>query len=227
MAPKRTRSARCTKAPEKILRFLDDAEEEAGMASSPEAQDDAEGGSTVCDPDPNVDEQVKEVHTNMEQAPTSLRGKTIAIVDVGYSCKDYLAEAGAAGGPHRIADEVWAIDEMAGLITHDRAFSMRPLGTREATWYWLRDHPGPLYCSDELAPYAGCLTFPLEEALNTVGVAYLTSSSAYAFAYAMMQGVARIKMYGVDALEVRPCIEFLVCKALSLGITIQIAADLH
>lgn len=165
--------------------------------------------------------ELAESDASQSHAPP-LRGKTVAIVDVGASARDYLAEAGAAGGPHHLADEVWAIDEMAGLISHDRAFSMKPLATR-STWYWLRNHPGPIFCSDEPLPFPGCVAYPLEAAINAVGVAYLTSSTAYAFAYALLHGVGRIRIYGVDALEVRPCIEFLVCKALHAGITVQIS----
>lgn len=255
MAPKRTRSTQCQRAPEKVLRFLDDesdTEEEVttprirgqprmlpDVSSSEEEQEDeqeeaAQGeqeGTTqeepvepAQEPEEAVQEETKpaSLHVETEASPPPLQGKTIAIVDVGASTKDYLAEAGAAGGPHHLADEVWAIDEMAGLISHDRAFSMKPLASR-TSWYWLCDHPGPLLCSDASPRFPGCVPYPLEDAINAVGVAYLTSSIAYAFSYAMLHKVGRIKIYGVDALEVRPCMEFLVCKALHQGITVQIS----
>ncbi|GAQ90402.1 hypothetical protein KFL_006340200 [Klebsormidium nitens] len=95
MVPKRTRSARCAKSPEKILRFFDDSEE-ADKSCNPEAD-------KACCPGASDDEHTEE--KQVDEAPLTLQGKTIAIVDVGFSCKDYLAEAGAAGGPHRIADE--------------------------------------------------------------------------------------------------------------------------
>ena len=205
MVPKRPRSSKCERVPERLISYYEEAREEA---SEPPSRP----------PTPEVTERQKPEEGVLE-------GKSVAIVDVGVSCKDYVTEALAAGGQHAIADEVWAIDDMIGLISHDRAFSLRPLSSRDDL-SWVLTHPGPLYCSDNeeaRGRFPGSVPYPLEEVLNSLGLAYLTSSAAYALAFAMMQGVQRVKLYGVDALEVRPCMEFLVCKALHAGITVQIS----
>lgn len=152
-----------------------------------------------------------------------LKDKTVAIVDVGPSNRDFLAASIAAGGGNAIADEIWAVDAMAGIVMHHRAFSMRPLECR-TFWQWLHDHPGPVYSSSGKGVYRGCEAYPLGEALECLGVAYLTSSSAYALAFAMIRGVKTVKLYGVDALEVQPCMEYLICKAFHRGLSVQILA---
>jgi hypothetical protein len=166
----------------------------------------------------------KNVEDNVTDLVPDLRDKIVAIVDVGPSHKDFVSAAIATGGGNAIADEIWAVDEMAGIIMHHRAFSMRPLEYRKS-WNWIADHPGPLLSSSESDTFPGCVRYPLERALEVVGVAYLTSSSAYALAFALLGGAKTVKLYGVDAMDVRPCMEYIICKALHRGLSVQISAS--
>jgi hypothetical protein len=213
MVPRRPRSSRCVEAPERVLGYYDDA---SSKEPSPEPE------KKELSPEPPEEKELSPEPEDEEPEPL-LGGKAVAIVDVGSSNKDFVTAAIGAGGEHAIADEIWAIDEMAGILMHHRAFSLRPLECR-STWKWLKDHPGPLYCSSDPELYPGCVAYPLGEALEILGVGYLTSSSAYALAFAMIRGVKTVKLYGVDALEARPCMEYLICKALHRGISVQISA---
>lgn len=207
MVPRRPRSSKCTAAPERVLGYYDNG---SSRESTPEKE-------------PSYEPSQEHSRGPSPEPEPSLENKTVAIVDVGSSNKDFVTAAIGAGGGHAIADEIWAIDEMAGILMHHRAFSLRPLECR-TTWQWLKDHPGPIYCSSDEGVYPGCKAYPLEEALEALGVAYLTSSSAYALAFAIVSGVKTVKLYGVDALEARPCMEYLICKALHKGLSVQISA---
>jgi len=55
------------------------------------------------------------------------RKKTVAIVAMGMSCHDYIQNATVKGSKDKIADEVWAINSMGGVIQCDRIFIMDDL----------------------------------------------------------------------------------------------------
>lgn len=71
--------------------------------------------------------------------------------------------------------------------------------------------------------------YPYKQAQDLVGSTYLTSSSAYMVAYAILQGAKHIELYGVDmAVDdheyfwQRPCMEFWVGFAKGRGIEVVI-----
>lgn len=237
--PRKPRSSGCTEAAERLVCSYSNETESIESIESTMSTESTESTESGKGNEGNESNEVSEINernminevkeTRCESLP-SLQGKTVAIVDVGFSNKDFVSAAISAGGGHAIADEIWAIDEMGGVLMHHRAFSMRPLECRP-NWDWPKEHPGPLYCSikagkeDEEAPFPGCFGYPLRQAIHVLGVPYLTSSAAYALAYAIGRGVKTVKLYGIDALEVRPCIEYLICKALHRGISVQIGAS--
>lgn len=167
---------------------------------------------------------------------------TVAIVAMGPSHKDYLAECMAASGRYRVADETWAINAMAGIIQHDRAIIMDALpyfakAAKEHKYLdgyrdWLHIHPGPIYTQQHYEDFPGSVAYPLEDVLNTVGYAYMNNTVAYAVCLAIHMGVRHLKLYGLDFTNVdnsgfseagRACVEFWLRDATLGGMKITIA----
>lgn len=168
------------------------------------------------------------------EAPADMTG-SVAIVAMGASFHDYAQGAAVMGGMHTVADEVWAVNAMAGVIRHDRAFIMDPpryildgetdSPAHRAYSRWLVEHPGPVYSveTDPRAP--GVVEYPLEHVINSIGTAYLNTTVAYALAFAMAERVHEIKLFGCDftypdshaAESGRGCVEYLIATALARG----------
>jgi hypothetical protein len=134
-------------------------------------------------------------------------------------------EAASLGGIHALAHETWAVDGLGGVIMHDRSFVIEPLHRRIEAWAWLANDPKPVYTAQTDAKAPSGVVYPLKEVLGALGIAYLTSNAAYAFAFALASKVTKIKLYGIDNIEMRCCLEFMVCKALHMGITVQISSS--
>ena len=169
--------------------------------------------------------------------------RTVAIVAMGASHRDYLDDALNQSGRHRVADETWAINAMAGVIEHDRAFIMDDLryfarqaretpaldGYRD----WLHRHPGPIYTSAVHPEYPGAVRFPLEDVLNSLRFDYFNSTPAYALAYAIHLGVPHVKLYGLDYTGKdrgfneagRACFEYWIAVAVQRGMKVSLSPN--
>lgn len=167
----------------------------------------------------------------------------VAIVAMGPSRNEYLADCVAKSGRFQVADETWAINAMAGVIEHDRAIIMDdlPYFSKAAraeqpalVGYgdWLHRHPGPMYTQKAYIQYPGSIEYPLQDVLNTVGYAYMNSTPAYALCLAIHMGVKHIKLYGMDYSNQdgkfveagRACMEFWIGIAhRQFGIKVSIA----
>lgn len=132
----------------------------------------------------------------------------VAIVAMGPSREDYMAECVNKSSRWRVADETWAINAMAGIIQHDRAFIMddlpyfqkqaRVAPHLEGYQDWLRKAVAPIYTSTAHAEFPASVRFPIEDVTRKLGVAYFNTTVAYAVAYALYIGVREIRMYGCD-----------------------------
>ena len=72
--------------------------------------------------------------------------KSIAIVAMGKSRLDYGTHATSSGGHRAVADEIWAINKMGGVIFHDVMWRMDDLMQCRKFMYpeylrWLKIHP--------------------------------------------------------------------------------------
>jgi hypothetical protein len=114
---------------------------------------------------------------------------TVAIVAMGPSYADYMRDCLAKSGRLQVADETWAINAMAGVIDHDRAFIMDdlPYFAKAArsenpplVGYndWLHRHPGPIYTQKAYPEFPGSVEYPLEEVVNSVGYPYFNTTVA-------------------------------------------------
>jgi hypothetical protein len=167
---------------------------------------------------------------------------------MGASSADYIGISAQHGGRQFLADEVWTVNAMGGVIQHDRAFVMDDLsalmtqkraeGRKVATGLldWLPTHPGPVYMPRAYAEVPGSVEYPIENVLNAVGFPYLNNTVAYALAFAMYlhaeHGLpGKVRLYGCDftypnrpvAESGRANVEFLMGIAGSRGINIEVS----
>ena len=168
----------------------------------------------------------------------SLEGKSIAIVGLGKSWHDYnLAKS---HGVH--FDEVWAINAVGSVIFHDRTFMMDPVSrfldsddaggqTSGMTEVLLNDDK-PIYTCELDDRCTNLIEFPINEILEEFNCCYINNTVAYAVAFALWSKVKTIKMFGIDfsyknnlhfAESGRACVEFWLCKAMHLGVEIEVA----
>ena len=168
----------------------------------------------------------------------SLKGKSVAIVGLGKSWHDYnLAKS---HGAH--FDEVWAINAVGSVIFHDRTFMMDPVSrfldsddaggqTSGMTEVLLNDDK-PIYTCELDDRCTNLIEFPINEILEEFNCCYINNTVAYAVAFALWSKVKTIKMFGVDfsyknnlhfAESGRACVEFWLCKAMHLGVEIEVA----
>lgn len=181
-----------------------------------------------------------------------LKGKTIAIVAMGASAASYVVMAAHSGGKQRVADFVVAINAMAGVIHHDLLIAMDDLRVQEerirgmeagevgenpplmGTMQWLRHYDRPWLTSrawPEKYPHAE--EFPIEAVVGDLGTAYMNNTVAWAVAWAIAQGAARIKLFGADfsypnrhgAEAGRGCVEYLLGIAHGRGIQIEVPVE--
>lgn len=165
----------------------------------------------------------------------NLEGKSVAIVAMGNSHFDYINRCAVAGGRKQVADEVWAINAMAGAIQCDRAIMMDPTSYIEenlAGYDWLKNDPGFLiYSSEAVEGRDWIVEYPLEEVLDSLQFAYFNTTVAYALALAISGKVKVVQLYGCDftypnshsAESGRACVEFWIREAINRGIRIEMA----
>lgn len=174
----------------------------------------------------------------MTEKIPDLRGKTVAIVAMGLSHKEFVL----AKTHSQPIDEVWAVNAMSGVIFHDRVFMMDPasrfLDTEDAGTQTgimrdvLKKHPGPIYTCELDSRCPGLVEYPLDEVVNSLGTWYFNNTVAFAIAFAIAAKVEKLYLYGIDfsykgnvhfAEAGRACCEFLLSKAIERGISVGVA----
>jgi hypothetical protein len=167
---------------------------------------------------------------------------TVAIVAMGPSHRDYLDECLACSSRWAVADETWAINAMAGVIQHDRAFIMDdlPYFAKQARTAphlagykdWLHKSTAPIYTSTAHPEFPASVRYPIEDVVQKLRVAYFNTTVAYAVAYALYIGVREMKLYGMDFTDRtnqafseagRACVEYWLRDAAWRNIKVTIA----
>ena len=178
-----------------------------------------------------------------DRAPIpDLSGKSIAIVAMGNSHAEFTTWAASSGSSYELADEIWCVNSMGGVLLHDRVFMLDPpsrfLDTEDAGVMghgmrkWLPTHPGPIYtCTlDDRVP--GAVLYPLHEVCALLETTYFNNTVAYAIAFAIVSKVDKIILSGADfgylhirqfAEAGRACCEYLIGKAENRGICVEVA----
>lgn len=167
----------------------------------------------------------------------------VAILGMGPSLEAFVDVTKRLGGRHKFCDEVWAINAIGDVVQCDRIFHMddvriqeirtaaKPESNIAAMLEWLKTHPGPIYTSRPHPDYPGLVPFPLQDVINSCGIAYFNSTAAYAAALAVHIGVKQISFFGCDftypnahqAEKGRACLEFHLGIAKARGIRIGLS----
>ena len=168
-----------------------------------------------------------------------LEGKKIAIVAMGKSQLDYHLSISHS----KEYDEVWAINSMCAVVKADRVFMMDP-----ASRFFDTNDPGPqTKVMRKILPQIKCPVYscqldkrapsielyPLEKIIDSLGCGYLNNTIAYAIAFAALNNVGKLSMYGADFSYTtnvhfgemgRACCEFWLAKCMGMGIEVSVAA---
>lgn len=170
--------------------------------------------------------------------------KSVAILGMGPSVHSYLTEATRVGGRWSIADEVWVVNALGGVLAHDRVFHMDDFAiqqsrveAKESTLVagmmrWMKHHPH-VYTSRAYDEFPLAKEYPLEWVLNRVKVGpYFKGTPPYAVAFAIALGVERITVIGMDfhygngdiqkREKGRASLEFWLGVAEARGITVEV-----
>lgn len=178
----------------------------------------------------------------------------VAIIAMGGSYRNGIGQSITAGG-HRawLPDgEVWTVNQMGGVIQHDRLFHMDDLRIQQkraafeaenglmsgvvGMMGWLPSYPGPLYTSRAYADFPGSVEYPLEWVGNQTGHAYFNNTVPYAIAFAIALGVKQVHLAGVDYTYSDPrmaakrergraCVEYWISVAIAKQIQVTIAQE--
>ena len=178
-----------------------------------------------------------EVHDDGEN-----EGPHIAILGLGPSLDQYLEITKRLGGRSKFCDETWAINALGDVFACDLIWHMDDLRIQEiraeatpdsniaAMVNWIRGSRVPVMTSIKHPEYSSLIEFPLEDVLNHLGHDYFNSTAAYAIAFAIHVGAAKISIFGMDftypnahdAEKGRACVEFWLGQAHARGIKINL-----
>lgn len=166
--------------------------------------------------------------------------KAVNIVAMGSSRNDFIATQLAENRPPLLVDaETWTINYMAAAIYCDRIIHVDPIHAyeghpvvREFLQRALKNNI-PFYTSWPHPKYPNHVVYPFDRVLQTLGVAYLNTSVAYAIALAMADGFNEIGLFGCDfsypnvhvSESGRACCEFLMGIGSQRGIKFAIASS--
>lgn len=182
----------------------------------------------------------------LQSNPARARARKVAILGFGRTVRecpwnDQTWELWAMNGFWRAAAKDFGITATEDryslwLDMHTVAFT-RDYGKRagfgDAQERWLEQpHPFPIYMLDTDPAFPSVLRYPIEEVIARTGRDYMTSTVAFALAYAMTQpDIAEIGLWGVDLVhdteyeEQRPCAEYWIGRLESAGVVVTTHAQ--
>lgn len=167
----------------------------------------------------------------------------VVILGMGPTAEQYVDLAKRLGGRRRFADQVWAINGIADVVQCDLVFHMDDIRVQELRAAaapnsniaemvkWLKTSPVPVITSRAHPDYPALREFPLQDVINSLGMAYFNGTAAYAAAYAIFMGATKISLFGCDysyenshqAEKGRGCLEFWLGFAAARGIELGFA----
>lgn len=171
-----------------------------------------------------------------------LKGKHVAILGLGPSLDQYMEITKRLGGRSKFCDETWAINALGDVFACELIFHMDDIRIQEiraaaapasniaAMVNWIKTSRVPVVTSRNHPDYPALVDFPLEDVLNNLGHDYFNSTAAYAIAFAIHTGVAKISLFGMDfsypnqhdAEKGRACVEYWLGQAQARGILITL-----
>jgi hypothetical protein len=162
--------------------------------------------------------------------------------------KNTVALIGFAGSTRHLIPwddkdiEIWGINDAYKVENFmqrwDRWFQLHPLdylATQDGTprdlehIQWLKQkHDFPIYMQKHFREVPSSVKYPIQDVLRLIGRRYMSSSFAYMFGLAWLEGFERIELYGFDMktfteyAEQRPNTEYLIGKAEGAGVDVFI-----
>jgi hypothetical protein len=128
--------------------------------------------------------------------------KSVALVALGPSSREFFIEGAVLEGFELQTDEVWAINGGMIAFRHDRVFNMHDLRRTAKRVPRLGQammvHDRPILCPIPYPEFPTSYAYPLSEVIQATGENYLNSTVAYAIAYAVSLKVKDIWLYGCD-----------------------------
>lgn len=167
------------------------------------------------------------------QHPTGKTPETVAIVALGPSKRDFVADSGRHD-PGHAADEVWAVNTAMRWCRHDVAFIMDDMNefARHFDDYGraMREHDKPIITSTVYDEFPTAVAYPLAEIVARCQQTYFNNSVPYLIAYAYLIGVKRLIIFGADYTfpgteareDGRGCTEFWLGFVAANGMTVEV-----
>ena len=167
----------------------------------------------------------------------------VVILGLGPSAEQYMDLCKRLGGRRKFADQVWAINSLGDVVQCDLVFHMDDIRVQELRAAaapnsniaemvkWLKTSPVPVITSRAHPDYPALREFPLQDVINSLGMAYFNGTAASAAAYAIFRGATKISLFGCDysyenshqAEKGRGCLEFWLGFAAARGIELGFA----
>jgi hypothetical protein len=134
--------------------------------------------------------------------PLDTRPKTVAIVGLGPSVRDYMAERFRKKHLNHV-DEVWMINTGYRAFNADKIFIMDDLRNGIAHNYpdWsneLKTVTTPIITCRQYDEYPSSVAYPLEAVVKSFNSDYFSVTPAYMVALAMLMKVETVYLYGID-----------------------------
>lgn len=133
--------------------------------------------------------------------PMSTRPRTVALVALGPSGRDYVHAVGCKKD-FLVPDEVWLINSLAGVYHADKVFIMddlQEISSRYPAWgQKLRTEETPIVTCRAFPEFPSAVEYPLDDVMRTVKTDWFSNSVAYAIAYAIHIQVKDLYIFGAD-----------------------------
>ena len=169
--------------------------------------------------------------------PTGRTPKHVAVVALGPSRANYISQTTSHTPPVN-PDEVWTVNTAVRWLQHDVCFLMDDMHefAKHFPEYGaaMRKAQSPILTSVAYPEFSKAVAYPLAEVLNNgTGRMYFNNSGPYIIAYALLIGVEKLSLFGLDysfpgsdARENgRGSVEYWIGVAEARGMQVDIAKD--
>lgn len=139
--------------------------------------------------------------TRKKMSPLETRPKSVALVALGPSNRDFVHEW-AKKNKFRRTDEVWTVNSGYGPFKCDKAWIMddlRRVATRFPGWAEeLKTLDVPIITCRAYPEFKSSVAYPIEQVKDSIHDDLFTTTVAYAIAYATYINVKELFLYGCD-----------------------------
>jgi len=165
--------------------------------------------------------------------------RSLAIVAMGNSFRDYMYYNFDKDKKENICDDIWVVNSAAFVLKADMAIMMddiKDLEERRPNYAErVKNLDIPVLSSRTYDDYPNIIQYPLDSVLTKYQFKYLNGSVAYGLAFALFMGYKNIMLYGCDYMydhkpglyeRGRGCVEFWIAIGTVVeGANIKIAGS--